>query len=85
MGVVINLTDKYQKCIDACNKCAQACDECTRLCLNKPDVQARVNCIGTLIECASICKQSACFMSFDSQYAKNLCMLCATKCKGMFK
>lgn len=91
MGIVTNLTDKYQKCIDACNRCAQACDECTKLCLNEPDVQARKACIGTLIECAAICKQSACFMSFDSQYAKDLCKLCATICEncatecGMFK
>ena len=81
MGIVANLTDKYQMCIDACNRCAQACDECTKLCLNEPDVQARKACIGTLIECAAICKQAACFMSFDAQYAKDLCKLCATICE----
>lgn len=81
MGVIANLTDKYQKCIDACNRCAQACDECIVLCLNEPDVQARKTCIGILIECASICKQASCFMSSDAQFAKDLCKLCATICE----
>jgi len=80
MGVVTNLTNKYQKCIDACVKCAQACDECTKLCLYEPDVQARKTCIATLVECARICSQSACFMSFDSQFSKDMCTLCAKVC-----
>lgn len=91
MGVVTNVTDKYQKCIDACNICAQACNECFMLCLNEPDVGARTKCIAGLVECAGICKLSACFMSADAQHAKELCTLCATICDacgkecGMFK
>jgi len=91
VGIVTNMTDKYQTCIDACNRCAQACDECMKLCLGEPDVQARINCIGTLLECAAICKQAACFMSTDAQHAKDLCKLCAVICDqcaadcGMFQ
>lgn len=81
MGIVTNLTNKYQKCIDACNRCAQACEECAKLCLNEPDVQARKNCIATLIECANMCRQAACSMSFDAQFAKDLCRLCAIVCE----
>ncbi|MVB09983.1 putative cysteine-rich protein YhjQ [Caprobacter fermentans] len=80
MGIVSTATDKYQKCIDQCNRCAQACEECLKLCLNEPDVQARKNCIATLIECARYCRDAACFMSFDAQYAKAFCNLCATVC-----
>ena len=81
MGVVTTLTDKYQKCIDACNRCAQACHECMMLCLNEPDVAARKNCISMLAECACICKEAAGFMSMDAKSAKQLCGLCASICE----
>ncbi|MGE5633058.1 MAG: hypothetical protein ACM3TR_18470 [Caulobacteraceae bacterium] len=55
MGVVTNTTDKYKKCLDACNQCAQACYECMKMCLNEPDVGARKACISILAECAKIC------------------------------
>ncbi len=91
MGVVSDFTDKYQRCIDACNRCAQACDECMVLCLGEPDVLARKNCIITLTDCASLCKMATCSMSRDSQFAKDICKLCATVCEkcaaecGMFR
>ncbi len=80
MGIVTNTTDKYQKCIDACNRCAQACSECMTLCLHESDVQARINCIATLSDCAKICNVSACFMASDSQFAHAVCQVCATLC-----
>jgi len=91
MEVVTNTTVKYQKCIDSCTRCAQVCYECLKMCLNEPDVNARKNCIGMLMECSSICTQSAEFMSMDAQHSKDLCRLCATVCDkcagecGMFK
>lgn len=54
MVMVTAKTSKYQKCIDECNRYAQACIECMNLCLNEPDVSARINCISTLNECACI-------------------------------
>jgi hypothetical protein len=85
MGIVTNVTDKYQKCIDACTVCAQACEECFMLCLNEPDVAARKNCISGLVECASICRLAACFMSMDAKHAKELCTVCATICDSCGK
>lgn len=80
MGVVTMATNKYQKCIDACNRCAQACYECLKACLNEPDAQARKGCIGMLMECAMLCKESSGFMAMDARFAKDLCRLCATVC-----
>lgn len=80
MGIVCNCTDKYQKCIDACNKCFQACHECVKLCLNEPDVKARIQHISMMHECASICKLSACFMIMDAKHVKEVCDICATIC-----
>lgn len=91
MGMVTNITDKYQKCIDECNKCAQACEECMMLCLKEADVQKRGKCIAALVECAGICRLAACFLSMNSKHAMELCKLCATICDdcamecGMFK
>lgn len=42
MGVVTQVTNKYQKCIDACNKCAQACFECLNACFNEPDASVNI-------------------------------------------
>ncbi len=81
MGIVTNTTDKYQKCIDACNKCAQACYECFTACLNEPDTNARKNCIKLLVECAMMCQMSAATMSMDGQFAKPHCQMCAQICK----
>ncbi|MGE4486127.1 MAG: four-helix bundle copper-binding protein [Oscillospiraceae bacterium] len=81
MGMVSNLTTKYQKCIDACKKCGQACDECFTLCLSEPDVQARKSCISTLVDCAGICSLAGCTMARDSQFSKDVCSLCAAVCE----
>lgn len=81
MGIVSALTNKYQKCIDACNRCAQACDECMTLCLGEPDVKARKNCISTLVDCAAVCHLAACAMSRDSAFAGSICTLCAAVCE----
>ena len=80
MGVVTNVADTYQTCIDACSRCAQACNECFEACLNEADVQARTKCIKTLVECATMCEMSAAGMSSNSPFAKQHCALCATVC-----
>jgi hypothetical protein len=67
MGVVTNCTCKYQECIDTCIRCAHACTNRIKLCRNEPDVQARKSYINMSTECASICKETTCFMSMDAQ------------------
>lgn len=81
MGIVTNSTDGFQKCIDACNRCAQACYECFQACLNEPDVQARIKCISSLIECAQMCQMSSAIMSANGQFAMEHCQLCASICE----
>jgi hypothetical protein len=52
MGIVTNVTNAYQKCIDACNMCAQACYECFEACLNEADVQANASkCWLSALKC----------------------------------
>lgn len=71
---------EYTTCIDACTKCAQACEECLAACLQEPDVQARTSMVKMLNDCAKICFLSVSYMSSNSQFAKQLCQLCATIC-----
>ena len=85
MGIVTNVSDAYQKCIDACSRCAQACYECFEACLNEADIQARANCIKMLVECARMCEMSVAGMSANAQFSKPHCALCATVCDGCAK
>ena len=80
MGIVTNVTNAYQKCIDACNRCAQACYECFEACLNEADVQARTKCIKMLAECAQMCQMSATGMASNGMFVKEHCGLCAIVC-----
>ncbi|URZ09165.1 four-helix bundle copper-binding protein [Clostridium felsineum] len=80
MGVVTEVTNQYQKCIDACVKCSQACYECFESCLNEPDIDRRRSCLKLLIECARMCEMSMAGMSMNSQFAKDHCKLCQVAC-----
>lgn len=71
----------YQTCIDACLKCANACEFCATSCLNEQDVQSMTKCIQLDRDCADICYLAAKYMARGSQFAKQLCVLCAQICK----
>lgn len=66
MGVLSTSPTNMDACIEACMKCLSACEECLTACLEEPDVQARINCIQTLNDCAEICAQSVKYMSRNS-------------------
>jgi hypothetical protein len=85
MGIVTNVTNAYQTCIDACNRCAQACWECFEACLNEADIQARLGCIKMLAECAQMCSMSAAGMASNGKFIKEHCSLCATVCDDCAK
>lgn len=91
MGVLSASPKTMDHCIEMCAKCARACHECFSLCLGEADVQARTQCIKTLVDCACICMTAVGYMSANSPHAKALCTLCAAICDacarecGMFK
>lgn len=58
----------------------QVCEECFDFCLKETDVKARANGLSILKDCADICALSAKFMASNSDYAKQLCGVCATVC-----
>lgn len=73
---------KYASCVEACNACADACDHCSTACLQEPDVKMMARCIALDIDCAAICRLAAGAMARDSEFAKQVCQLCATVCEA---
>ena len=71
-----------QSCIDACMACAQACEHCANACLKEKDVAMMAECIRLDRDCADICWTSAAWMSRDSQFAGQLCRVCADVCQA---
>ena len=74
--------DKYQNCIDACFNCAESCEYCTTCCLREQNVKMLTRCIQLNRDCATICLAAAAFMSRDSDYAKQVCNICADICEA---
>ncbi|MGN6546412.1 MAG: four-helix bundle copper-binding protein [Aureliella sp.] len=73
---------EFQSCIQACIECAQACEHCATACLSERDVAKMAPCIRLDRDCAGMCWQAAAFMSRDSQFAQELCRVCADVCEA---
>lgn len=74
--------EKFKSCIEACYACAAACDHCAAACLQEQDVEAMARCIALDMDCAQICRLAASFMARGSEFAKELCQLCAKVCQA---
>ncbi|GAA4460544.1 four-helix bundle copper-binding protein [Nemorincola caseinilytica] len=72
---------EYRNCIDACLECVDVCNHCASSCLKEQNVGHMTRCIQLDLECAAICYATAQLMSLGSQYARQLCSLCATICR----
>lgn len=70
----------FQSCIDACDSCADACDACSGACLREDQVQMMARCIALDIDCAQACRFAAAAMSRQSEWAVDVCRLCADIC-----
>jgi hypothetical protein len=73
--------ERFQSCIDACYACATACDHCAASCLQEQDVKAMARCITLDMDCAQICRMAASYMTKGSEFAKEMCQLCAGICQ----
>ncbi|HLP05737.1 MAG TPA: four-helix bundle copper-binding protein [Paludibacter sp.] len=72
--------ERFQNCIDECNSCATMCNHCAVSCLHEDDAKTMATCIELDMQCAAICRAAAEMMSLGSQYAVQLCALCAQVC-----
>jgi hypothetical protein len=71
---------KYQGCTDACNNCAASCELCATECLREENVKMLTKCVQLCHDTANISWTASQFMSADSDYSKNVCLLCAEIC-----
>lgn len=71
---------EYASCIKACNECADTCDHCTTACLTENDVSSMTRCIQLAMDCAAICRMAAGVMARGSEFANQVCRLCADIC-----
>lgn len=74
--------DKYQSCIDACIRCAQECEYCAIACVSEEGTHSLAQCIKLDMECAKICWLAASFLASDSNFAVEICEVCATICNS---
>lgn len=72
----------YQTCIDACNACASECERCATACLDEPDPKTMARCIQLDRDCARICQAAAATMASGSDFAAQLCRVCAAICRA---
>lgn len=71
---------EFKSCIDACVRCAEACEHCASACLAEGEVKKMAECIRLDRDCAESCWTAAAFMSRGSQFANELCQVCAEIC-----
>lgn len=74
--------DKYKDCIDACNACAVECEHCATACLQEDDVKKMARCIALDRDCAKICYTASAFMAAESEFAEEICRVCADICRA---
>lgn len=73
--------NRYLDCIAACNACAVSCQHCAASCLQEPDVKAMARCIALDMDCAQLCQVSVALMAGASEFAPQLCKVCAQACR----
>ncbi len=72
--------ERFQTCIDACLECATECDHCASECLKENEVYLLTKCIQLERECAEMCFSTARIMALGSDYAGDVCDICAEYC-----
>jgi hypothetical protein len=69
-----HLDQSTKDCIAALNDCATECGNCFAHMVGK---ESKNNCPACCIECAAICRLCVDAIARNSQFAKQICKLCA--------
>lgn len=73
--------DPAKKAIASANACMDSCRESINYCMELGGRHAEPEHIAVLMDCARICETSADFMSRQSRFHGDVCMLCAYICE----
>lgn len=72
---------EHQKCIEACTGCAQECQEMLFThCLEKGGEHLKPEHVKLMSDCIDVCNTAVKLMLKDSEYAPDLCAICADLC-----
>lgn len=74
--------EQMKSCIDECLACMTACNHCYEACLSGEHASHMKRCIQLDRDCADICALAASFMSRNSEFAQQICALCAVICEA---
>lgn len=74
--------ENFQNCIDTCYECATECTHCETACLDEENVKEMLHCIKLDKDCAAICILAAQMMSRGSEFAQQICAVCAEICEA---
>lgn len=74
--------EKLKDWIEACNECAAACENCASTCLQEDDIKWMARCIMLDRDCANICTIASAFMARGSDFAEDICRMCADICRA---
>jgi hypothetical protein len=79
------ISQQMQACIDECLRCYAACESTATHCLMLGGKHAEAKHIGSLRDCADICKTAAGFMLRGSGLHGQVCRVCADACEACAK
>lgn len=78
----MNMPERFEDCIKACNDCAVECESCATACLQEDDVKPMARCIALDRDCAKICYTASAFMASESEFSEGICRTCAEICRA---
>src|SRR5436305_1560621 len=73
--------ERFAQCIDACVDCHQVCVETVSHALQRRGDEAHLLHVRLLIDCAQVCDTTRDLMLRSSDFAHQLCALCAEVCE----
>lgn len=75
------MSEAMERCIEACRDCHEVCVETSIHCVAKGGMQAEVEHIRALEDCAQFCSVAEDAMLRGSDFADSICTLCADICE----
>lgn len=80
MPIVTKESPVMQQCIKDCRECERVCKETIVHCTKMGGKHVETTHIGSLKDCAELCKLNFDFMERDSELNASACELCAEAC-----
>lgn len=74
--------EHFLDCIKACQTCALECAHCVTACLHEKECNELAQCIELDLDCSALCTLAVEMMARGSQFAKDMCALCAKVCRA---